>query len=106
MIRRPPRSTLFPYTTLFRSVELHHGKIASQETFSMTDDEQFDEVLEEIWIMMENGEVPEVEHMDVGGALPLSLAVDKMVSMDLLTRRAHSSEDPHEHKLVLNRCHE
>src|SRR2546429_4567087 len=26
MIRRPPRSTLFPYTTLFRSVEgRHHG---------------------------------------------------------------------------------
>src|SRR5258708_29839603 len=24
MIRRPPRSTLFPYTTLFRSVEVHH----------------------------------------------------------------------------------
>src|SRR3712207_8707107 len=24
MIRRPPRSTLFPYTTLFRSEELHH----------------------------------------------------------------------------------
>src|SRR3712207_8745990 len=23
MIRRPPRSTLFPYTTLFRSVDLH-----------------------------------------------------------------------------------
>src|SRR2546430_3386608 len=23
MIRRPPRSTLFPYTTLFRSVALH-----------------------------------------------------------------------------------
>src|SRR6266851_3691483 len=78
-----------------RRIELHHGKIASQETFSMTDDEQFDEVLEEIWIMMENGEVPEVEHMDVGGALPLSLAVDKMVSMDLLTRREHSAEDPH-----------
>src|SRR5256885_2994095 len=26
MIRRPPRSTLFPYTTLFRS---HHGRAAS-----------------------------------------------------------------------------
>src|SRR5256885_10942317 len=25
MIRRPPRSTLFPYTTLFRSVDLHVG---------------------------------------------------------------------------------
>ena len=25
MIRRPPRSTLFPYTTLFRSTYLHLG---------------------------------------------------------------------------------
>src|SRR3712207_9509845 len=25
MIRRPPRSTLFPYTTLFRSVDAGHG---------------------------------------------------------------------------------
>src|SRR3712207_8261231 len=25
MIRRPPRSTLFPYTTLFRSVHVHVG---------------------------------------------------------------------------------
>ena len=28
MIRRPPRSTLFPYTTLFRSVALYHGTSA------------------------------------------------------------------------------
>src|SRR2546422_2223003 len=26
MIRRPPRSTLFPYTTLFRSSEPHHQR--------------------------------------------------------------------------------
>src|SRR5438094_4172975 len=25
MMRRPPRSTLFPYTTLFRSLEQHAG---------------------------------------------------------------------------------
>src|SRR2546422_2871980 len=25
MIRRPPRSTLFPYTTLFRSLSAEHG---------------------------------------------------------------------------------
>src|SRR2546426_7405563 len=35
MIRRPPRSTLFPYTTLFRSVEIwqanSHGKYAHPE---------------------------------------------------------------------------
>src|SRR2546426_2954202 len=32
MIRRPPRSTLFPYTTLFRSHEdsLAHGRLGSQ----------------------------------------------------------------------------
>src|SRR3712207_8203774 len=28
MIRRPPRSTLFPYTTLFRSREGDYGKVA------------------------------------------------------------------------------
>src|SRR3712207_7591502 len=27
MIRRPPRSTLFPYTTLFRSVQLFEGGV-------------------------------------------------------------------------------
>src|SRR3712207_7549486 len=37
MIRRPPRSTLFPYTTLFRSVvtlksQAGHGKVAFGET--------------------------------------------------------------------------
>src|SRR5260370_7059992 len=32
MIRRPPRSTLFPYTTLFRSLNnkpAYHGKVAA-----------------------------------------------------------------------------
>src|SRR2546430_12076003 len=28
MIRRPPRSTLFPYTTLFRSIERHQQRLA------------------------------------------------------------------------------
>src|SRR2546426_4854249 len=28
MIRRPPRSTLFPYTTLFRSLSADHGRPA------------------------------------------------------------------------------
>src|SRR2546422_8141533 len=29
MIRRPPRSTLFPYTTLFRSMELAVPRVAN-----------------------------------------------------------------------------
>src|SRR3712207_8627460 len=32
MIRRPPRSTLFPYTTLFRSVSFFAGAAACTET--------------------------------------------------------------------------
>src|SRR3712207_9577654 len=31
MIRRPPRSTLFPYTTLFRSKDVPIGPTVSQE---------------------------------------------------------------------------
>src|SRR3712207_8788206 len=34
MIRRPPRSTLFPYTTLFRSARLRFALHADPQTFS------------------------------------------------------------------------
>src|SRR3712207_3388843 len=32
MIRRPPRSTLFPYTTLFRSYQVPHAEAIRRET--------------------------------------------------------------------------
>src|SRR5687767_15571125 len=39
MLRRPPRSTLFPYTTLFRSEVLHvgtdHARRATREHFKV-----------------------------------------------------------------------
>src|SRR2546421_6271669 len=35
MIRRPPRSTLFPYTTLFRSRHPQHGCIEVVERFAL-----------------------------------------------------------------------
>src|SRR2546426_5435707 len=34
MIRRPPRSTLFPYTTLFRSVDLVQGRQPAGEALA------------------------------------------------------------------------
>src|SRR3712207_7799560 len=40
MIRRPPRSTLFPYTTLFRS-QLQHlrdGRVEAQDARNVLDD--------------------------------------------------------------------
>src|SRR5260370_3007747 len=36
MIRRPPRSTLFPYTTLFRSISLRHGGHQVAQMFTST----------------------------------------------------------------------
>src|SRR5258705_8689604 len=35
MIRRPPRSTLFPYTTLFRSPEQFLRRVADREFFGI-----------------------------------------------------------------------
>src|SRR5438067_1978734 len=39
MIRRPPRSTLFPYTTLFRSHDRHHARVVAglMKLLRMTD---------------------------------------------------------------------
>src|SRR5256885_2908577 len=37
MIRRPPRSTLFPYTTLFRSLSAAHGNVADAARKLATD---------------------------------------------------------------------
>ena len=39
MIRRPPRSTLFPYTTLFRSVDPDAGRDWGQEEKGTAEDE-------------------------------------------------------------------
>src|ERR1700686_4143432 len=88
-----------------RRIELHHGKIADQEVFAMADEEQFDEVLEELWAVEEHGEVAEIERMEVHGALPVSIAVEKMTALGLLSTRPHPPE-VHNHKPLLNPCHD
>jgi putative ABC transport system ATP-binding protein len=88
-----------------RRVELHHGKIASQEVFAMADEEQFDEVLEELWVLAEHGEIAEVERMEVHGALPVSLAIEKMMAMGLVTSAPHPPQ-AHNHKPFVNPCHD
>ncbi len=88
-----------------RRIELHHGKIAAQEVFAMADEEQFDEVLEELWALAENGEIAELEHMEVHGALPVSIAVEKMTALGLVDSSPHPPE-PHQHKPFVNPCHD
>ena len=88
-----------------RRIELHHGKIASQEVFSMADEEQLDEVLEELWVLSEHGEIAEVERMEVHGALPVSLAIEKMMELGLVVSSPHPPQT-HEHKPFVNPCHD
>jgi len=88
-----------------RRIELHHGRIASSEVFSMVDEEQFDEVLEELWALAEQGEIAEVGRMEVHGALPVSLAVEKMTEMGLVSTSPHPPV-AHDHKPFVNPCHD
>jgi putative ABC transport system ATP-binding protein len=88
-----------------RRIELHHGKIASQEIFSLADEEQLDEVLEELWVLSEHGEIAEVERMEVHGALPVSLAIEKMIQLGLVVGAPHPPH-PHDHKPFVNPCHD
>ncbi|HWG50098.1 MAG TPA: ATP-binding cassette domain-containing protein [Candidatus Acidoferrales bacterium] len=87
-----------------RLLELHHGKIASQQQFVSNDEEQFDEVLEELWVLAENGEPAELGRVEVEGSLPMPLAVERMQTMGLVELQQHT-DAPHSHKRVLNRCH-
>ena len=88
-----------------RRIELHHGKIAAQEVFAMADEEQFDEILEELWVMEEHNERAEVGRMDTHGALPVSIAVEKMTELGLVTTSPHPPGS-HHHKPFVNPCHD
>ncbi len=90
-----------------RRIDLHHGQIASSEVFAMRDEEQFDEILEEIWVVDEHGEVAEVGRLASHGpaALPLTIALEKMTAMDLV-RVAPHPPFAHGHKHVVNPCHD
>jgi len=88
-----------------RRIELHHGKIAAQEVFAMADAEQIEEVLEELWVLDEHNQIAELEHMEVHGALPVSIAVEKMREMGLVETKPHPPI-VHDHKTFVNPCHD
>src|ERR1700758_1655448 len=61
-----------------RRIELHHGQIAEGEIFALRDEEQFDEILEELWVVNEHGESAELGRIPMHGpaALPLAIALE------------------------------
>jgi Mn-dependent DtxR family transcriptional regulator len=71
----------------------------------MADEEQIEEVLEELWVLDEHNQIAELEHMEVHGALPVSIAVDKMREMGLVETRPHPPI-AHDHKTFVNPCHD
>src|SRR5437588_7034227 len=71
-----------------RRVELHHGRIAL-ESLAMSDEEQFDEVLEEIWVIEEHGEQAELGLLEVHGGVPVTIALEKMVELGLAVTSPH-----------------
>ncbi len=88
-----------------RRIELHHGRIAAQEVFSLRDEEQFEEFLAEIWVNEEQGEAAEAGRLQMSGALPTRLALEKMAQLGLVECHPHPAEE-HQHKAVPDPCHE
>jgi len=56
-------------------------------------------------VLEEHSEIAEVGRMEVHGALPVSMAVEKLTEMGLVTARPHPPE-AHNHKPFINPCHD
>src|SRR5258707_15334545 len=91
MIRRPPRSTLFPYTTLFRSPTLQPGQ-SFRGTFTMGPDQHADGGSHQLYMWYENG--VRGPTIDLPGMAPFSLISGQtQFADDRLTRsEEHTSE--------------
>src|SRR2546430_10851408 len=98
MIRRPPRSTLFPYTTLFRSLgvlrAIAQGRVASE-------DARFHPIAELARAMMQARYVALVADGEPAGP-PDDLAPDRAEALVTLAQRSeeHTSELQSQSNLV------
>src|SRR2546422_11230259 len=83
MIRRPPRSTLFPYTTLFRSVELRTA-LAADLAAVKADPSQLEQVVLNLAVNARDA-------MPSGGKLTIET---QNVELDEVYARGHISAQP------------
>src|SRR3712207_8837435 len=97
MIRRPPRSTLFPYTTLFRSHPRHHhhghrGRGVLRDT---PEDEVPDDLLEEYGENAVDRKSTRLNssHANISYAVFCLKKKKKIKSQGILSRITHDSAD-------------
>src|SRR3712207_9127932 len=91
MIRRPPRSTLFPYTTLFRSLQvqrllLEHQADPAADLVALADD-----VVTGDASRPRGGVADGAQHLD-GRGLPGAVRAEEAVGLPGLRSEEHTSE--------------
>src|SRR5260221_12931817 len=83
MIRRPPRSTLFPYTTLFRSLAYYNW---AQQQYAQNSNEQLDAVQQQLDQVTGGKDISQVIADQNARALDIA-----QKSLDVLTRLADAA---------------
>src|SRR3989441_8256925 len=86
MIRRPPRSTLFPYTTLFRSHALIQESVRFHRLGLAVVDEQHRFGVEQRAALAEKGDAPDVLLL-TATPIPRSLALTMYGDLDVTQLR-------------------
>src|SRR5256886_3302737 len=99
MIRRPPRSTLFPYTTLFRSVErlVDRDELQSAEVFVVHDqavgnDIERGQIARRDFLLLARGRFGQAEVLQPRDDAPAAFGTPGDVAGELLCR---DIRDPH-----------
>src|SRR2546430_9846687 len=91
MIRRPPRSTLFPYTTLFRSLEMGAGQLIINGGAS--------HILDADFTYSDSYDQPRVEYRVDGGVGQLTISQESH-SVHFGRSEEHTSELQSQSNLV------
>src|SRR3712207_9418153 len=95
MIRRPPRSTLFPYTTLFRSAVVHETLAGSREDVVDVDD-VLDQVLPMLGDLTSIGPAARTRRTGSFGELPAAVATPLVLAVTELLHNAAEHAFPEE----------
>src|SRR2546422_11621635 len=88
MIRRPPRSTLFPYTTLFRSLHVAARRKDKDLVLIEVDLQELEEFLRRVRVLLQLDQLPEPRQMVIELVGALAVFLIEPVGSDTVLRRA------------------